>query len=92
MSSEPRNLTDNEREFVAALVALSRKHKLRLHGCGCCGSPYIVPLKDNDLQEDNGYVVSPCSSDLCGKGPSLTDLRWWPDEFGVDRDEVLVTD
>lgn len=52
-------------EFLAELTLLSQKHKLRIGGCGCCGSPWVEPLTEpkvyvaheSDLL-DEGYPVS----------------------------------
>lgn len=28
-------------DFLTELTELSRKHKISISGCGCCGSPYL---------------------------------------------------
>lgn len=34
------------KNFLIDLSKLYKKHKLCLAGCGCCGSPYIKELED----------------------------------------------
>ena len=29
--------------FVSELTELTMKHKVKIGGCGCCGSPYLKP-------------------------------------------------
>ena len=40
---------DELEQFLAELSTLSRKYKIYIGGCGCCGSPWIARL-DEDLQ------------------------------------------
>jgi len=35
------------RSFLEDLTELSKKHKIYIAGCGCCGSPYII----NDIRD-----------------------------------------
>jgi hypothetical protein len=42
--------------FLAELSELSRKHKIEIGGCGCCGSPFLFPLTDKEL--DGRYTLS----------------------------------
>lgn len=49
-------MTDNERNFIIELEQLSRKYKLQIAGCGCCGSPSIEAIEDVDLAEQAGYM------------------------------------
>jgi hypothetical protein len=39
--------------FLIELTELSRKHGVRVGGCGCCGSPYLEPCKD-----DGRYTIT----------------------------------
>jgi hypothetical protein len=34
-------------EFLTELAALTKKYGIKIHGCGCCGSPLLVYLKNN---------------------------------------------
>lgn len=38
--------------FLADLSELTRKHGIRIHGCGCCGSPWACKLEPD---ERDGY-------------------------------------
>lgn len=49
-------MTDNERNFIIELEALSRKYKLQIYGCGCCGSPSVDPIEEKELVSEAGYI------------------------------------
>lgn len=49
-------MTDNEKEFIRELEQLSRKYKLKVWGCGCCGSPALHELEEREMLEDSGYI------------------------------------
>jgi hypothetical protein len=49
-------LTQNEESFIKELEQLSRKYKIVVSGCGCCGSPYLYPLKLEASHDDAGYA------------------------------------
>ena len=34
---------DNVAAFLIDLTALTKKHGIEIAGCGCCGSPYLLP-------------------------------------------------
>lgn len=36
------------KEFLKELSKLSRRHKIYISGCGCCGSPFLISLKKDD--------------------------------------------
>jgi hypothetical protein len=36
------------REFVRELSKLSRRYKISIGGCGCCGSPFLTPMGKSD--------------------------------------------
>lgn len=36
------------REFLRELSKLSRRHKIVIGGCGCCGSPFLSPMSKDD--------------------------------------------
>jgi hypothetical protein len=57
-------------EFLKELSELSVKHGLFIHGCGCCGSPYIVTAADFDRWgwSKEGYVET--------KEPGDPDIKW----------------
>lgn len=41
-------------KFLEELSKLSREHKVVIGGCGCCGSPFLMPMSN-----DGKYSVSP---------------------------------
>ena len=40
-----------EHNFLQELTAISRKYRLAVDGCGCCGSPFLVELPEDCLEE-----------------------------------------
>lgn len=38
--------------FLTELKALCLKHNLCVHGCGCCGSPFLIEGPDNEEEAD----------------------------------------
>lgn len=42
-------MVDNEKLFLEELTALSKKHRVSIWGCGCCGSPGFSKLDDEDM-------------------------------------------
>jgi len=49
-------MNENQRLFIIELTALSRKYRVGIGGCGCCGSPYLTDLKPEDLPKEAGYT------------------------------------
>lgn len=45
----------NVDKFVSELAKLTRKYKVAIGGCGCCGSPYLEPLKKVEPGATYGY-------------------------------------
>lgn len=35
-------MVDGQGDFLRELAALSRKYRIRIDGCGCCSSPFLV--------------------------------------------------
>lgn len=40
-------------DFLTELTALSKKYKIVIGGCGCCGSPYVA---SSSQEEEDGCV------------------------------------
>ena len=34
--------------FMSELQALTKKYKIAIDGCGCCGSPFLTPLESDE--------------------------------------------
>lgn len=50
-------MTENERQFLIELALLSKKHGLFVVGCGCCGSPYLELLTEEEMAcPEAGYL------------------------------------
>lgn len=43
--------------FLEELDQLLRKYKIKINGCGCCDSPYLDGLYDEELKENYGYSI-----------------------------------
>lgn len=41
----------NAEEFLQELAELSRKHKIAIGGCGCCGSPWLYYEEGDDFSK-----------------------------------------
>lgn len=49
-------MDDNTEEFLKALSCLSRKYKIMIGGCGCCSSPWLADMDEEDLKIDKRYT------------------------------------
>ncbi|WP_187442735.1 hypothetical protein [Rossellomorea vietnamensis] len=45
-------MVDKKELFLKELSELSKKHKIYIGGCGCCGSPYAIDGNDDDVFEN----------------------------------------
>lgn len=43
--------------FLEELSALTRKHRIEIGGCGCCGSPFLMEVNDGQVEGCN-YKIS----------------------------------
>ncbi len=49
-------LSDHDRaSFLIGLAKLTRETGVAIGGCGCCGSPYLFALNQDELDERAGY-------------------------------------
>lgn len=74
---------ERQRNFVLELRALTMKYGVAVHGCGCCGSPYLEP--EADVTDDRaGYAI---------ETDDWTNLRWVdPSDSRVwlmNKDEII---
>jgi len=42
--------------FLKEYEQLCKKYKMGIQGCGCCGSPYLIYYKDNQIQYINDVL------------------------------------
>jgi len=49
---------NNILEFLKELSALTLKYKVRIHGCGCCGSPFLLSIDEYKNELNLGYCVN----------------------------------
>ena len=70
-------MTENEENFIKELTALSKKYKVIIGGCGCCGSPYVSAC---DIDKDKFVNEA---------GYSYDDYLDWqsPGSYGWDDDK-----
>ena len=61
---------DNVDAFLIELEQLTRKHKLKISACGCCESPWVLELPDNETGPKYAYRVDK-------NGESLTWSKPW---------------
>ena len=60
----------NKEAFLKELTELTEKHGIVIGGCGCCGSPYLLTLKERLSWEkkrkskDSVYSVNADNNDL----------------------------
>lgn len=46
-------MNDKEKAFMKEYEALCRKHRMVVHGCGCCGSPFLHKPDPKEKWEEN---------------------------------------
>jgi hypothetical protein len=55
MNRTPEQEAEDVKKFLKELTNLSKKYKISISGCGCCGSPYLnTKVK---IRNDDRYVV-----------------------------------
>lgn len=52
------NKKEKVKKFIDELETLSRKHGITIDGCGCCDSPYLIFIDDNNNNEQYGYSIT----------------------------------
>lgn len=48
---------DHYEAFLKDLTELTRKHKITISGCGCCGSPGLSPLYKTENKKSYRYIA-----------------------------------
>lgn len=41
---------ESEKAFLRDLTAITRKHNIAVGGCGCCGSPHLIAITEEDAK------------------------------------------
>ena len=59
------NFTSAEKAFLLELKELTRRHRIAIVGCGCCGSPSLEEIEENDFSSDDGYGTN-----------GISDIAW----------------
>ena len=49
-------LNENERAFLIGLEKLTRETGIKVRGCGCCGSPFLLEADITDTRSGYGLV------------------------------------
>jgi hypothetical protein len=72
-------MDSNVKQFILELEQLTRKYKLQIAGCGCCGSPFIAEADVS--RPDSGYTIR-----------ELDGLNWLTPDDGTqwDREKHLI--
>jgi hypothetical protein len=48
---------EKTKKFLAELSSLSRKYGIEIAGCGCCGSPFLMPAnKGHHYKVEDWYT------------------------------------
>lgn len=50
------------KSFLAELSTLTLKYRIVIHGCGCCGSPFLEPLTPEQAEFE--YEIDPSEDHL----------------------------
>lgn len=45
------NKQERSKLFLEELTQLSKKHRIAVNGCGCCGSPYLSDIPEELIDE-----------------------------------------
>ena len=56
----------NINQFLIDLAILSQKHSIKIEGCGCCGSPAITEIREEETK-DFHYIVNDKNEKLTWK-------------------------
>lgn len=76
---------DAEVAFLVELTALTKRHGIKIAGCGCCGSPFLGELSDDERASPIGYVLNGAYADeLCWITP-VGDDYYWRKHHGEDN-------
>lgn len=48
---------EREAEFLKELTALTKKYKIEIWGCGCCGSPGLSSFEDSPVRGEGASAI-----------------------------------
>lgn len=49
-------MTDQEQAFLSELSELTKRHKITIGGCGCCGSPFLTA--HSEIKSKGRYILN----------------------------------
>lgn len=63
-----------ERAFLIGLEKLTRETGVIIGGCGCCSSPFLMELEEEDSDPQSGYGFG-YDGEVCWMNPS-NEYNW----------------
>lgn len=60
---------ENVADFLRELTELTMKYEIKIGGCGCCGSPFLMETGAEDHQNGAAYSVDDDNDDLALRQP-----------------------
>lgn len=66
----------NEKAFVKELTELSKKYKIIIGGCGCCGSPFL-----SEMENENGQYYKVRGKDIDWLDDDSSNYEFYKEEI-----------